>query len=326
MVIILVVFCALVIGMCSSIGISCWSKIQERTLRKREYKLRRSRDTSLEVGLDRTMTITSLDHHSDHEIIAPLGSSPRSRKQYMNTNTIIRSKSHDDENNSYGSDMEYNIYRKQPNGGPTMILDGCNKYSPEKQQIINSPDSIPISSADCPLYYHQRDSIRSGSESPIPPPPPPPVLGHMRSRSRNQVTMPLDASKLDSIPVSSSIDNQPPQHQVQHKIHHPECAQHQFNAIGVIRTNPEYSRSASVPLGPLAHVSVVDSGNKQIHNNDDDELSEDDKIVPLLTRPHRFRAEAIIEMSTSPLSSSTVHGRQRSFETTRSAPDVVIMR
>lgn len=62
MVIILIVFCALVFGMCASITISCWSKIEERRQRKREYKLRRSRETSMEAGLDRTMTITSLDH------------------------------------------------------------------------------------------------------------------------------------------------------------------------------------------------------------------------------------------------------------------------
>ncbi|KAH6947793.1 hypothetical protein HPB50_021433 [Hyalomma asiaticum] len=52
MVVILVVFSALVVGMCASIGITCHNKIQERRRREREYKLRRSKEASVEVGLD----------------------------------------------------------------------------------------------------------------------------------------------------------------------------------------------------------------------------------------------------------------------------------
>ena len=61
MIIILIVFFALVIGMCASIIVSCWGKIKERRQRELEYKLRRSRDTSMEAGLDRSMTVNSLD-------------------------------------------------------------------------------------------------------------------------------------------------------------------------------------------------------------------------------------------------------------------------
>jgi hypothetical protein len=61
MVVILVVFALLVVGMCTSIFVSCWGKIKERRQRELEYKLRRSRETSVEAGLDRAVTVQSLD-------------------------------------------------------------------------------------------------------------------------------------------------------------------------------------------------------------------------------------------------------------------------
>ncbi|CAG2116894.1 unnamed protein product, partial [Medioppia subpectinata] len=135
MVVILVVFCALVLGMCASITISCWSKIQERRQRKRDYKLRRSRETSVEVGLDRTMTITSLDRGDrvlEQEIAAQqqvLGSGGRTRK-IITANAITRKGGYgsggrggtaiidDDMHGCYVPDVDVNVYRKQPNGGP----------------------------------------------------------------------------------------------------------------------------------------------------------------------------------------------------------------
>lgn len=330
MVVILVVFCALVLGMCASITISCWSKIQERRQRKRDYKLRRSRETSVEVGLDRTMTITSLDRSAlEHEIAAQqsvLGSGGRSRKM-ITANAITRKAGFRDEemNGCYVPDIDMNLFHKQPNGGTQQMLSD-DKFSPESPQHLIGNQMSP----DCTHYYvQQRDSIRSNSESPIPPPPPPPVLSHMRNRQR---TVPLDASKLDS--CSPSDDNhhlmeqshqshQSHQslqgHQSVPQMHRPDCAQHNSNAPDYsLRTKPEYNRSASVPLGP--HVSVIE-GNDNI--NEDDEYCGEDSVVPLNPRTHRFRAEAIIEMSGS---GGAPGHRQRSFETTRSAPDVVIMR
>nr|XP_046918231.1 uncharacterized protein LOC124498515 isoform X2 [Dermatophagoides farinae] len=92
MVVILIVFCALVFGMCASIAISCWSKIEERSQRKREYKLRRSREASMEVGLDRTMTITSLDRSCPLEHGEQTSSSSGSRCRKIVTANAIRQK------------------------------------------------------------------------------------------------------------------------------------------------------------------------------------------------------------------------------------------
>lgn len=51
MIIILVVFTALVMGMCASITITCYNKIQERREREREYKIRRSKEVTLRLLL-----------------------------------------------------------------------------------------------------------------------------------------------------------------------------------------------------------------------------------------------------------------------------------
>ena len=357
MIVILVVFCALVLGMCASITISCWSKIQERRQRKRDYKLRRSRETSMEVGLDRTMTITSLDRSAlEHEIAAQqqvMGSAGRTRK-IITANQITRKSGFRDEelNGCYVPEVDLNMYRKQPNGGTQTMLsdrmDHSDKFcSPDSPQHMMSNQMSP----DCGHYYvQQRDSIRSSSESPIPPPPPPPVLSHMRNRQR---TVPLDATKLDScspsndnhlmdacgqslvgnqsVPVMSAMSQMPMQMPMQMQMHRPDCAQHNPNAsdyvVRELRLKPEYSRSASVPLGH--HVSVVE-GSDNINEDDEDYCAQDmddhmdAPAVPSNSRT-RFRAEAIIEMTGSGLNTGGQH-RQRSFETTRSAPDVVIMR
>lgn len=49
MIVILVVFFALVIGMCASIVVSCWGKIQERRQRELDYKMRVSSHPSLDA-------------------------------------------------------------------------------------------------------------------------------------------------------------------------------------------------------------------------------------------------------------------------------------
>lgn len=53
MVIILIVFLTLVSGMCASIIVSCWGKIQERRRRKLEYHMKKSREASMEGQMNK---------------------------------------------------------------------------------------------------------------------------------------------------------------------------------------------------------------------------------------------------------------------------------
>ncbi|KAJ6220263.1 hypothetical protein RDWZM_006075 [Blomia tropicalis] len=148
MVVILIVFCALVFGMCASITISCWSKIEERRQRKREYKLRRSREASMEVGLDRTMTITSLDRNTgcvlEHPDQASSSSGSRSRK--IITANAIRHKDLVDDDVMEGPALAY--YDSEENG--------C--YVPD-MEIHTSMHHIP-STSHHPTYVYPPSAER----------------------------------------------------------------------------------------------------------------------------------------------------------------------
>lgn len=201
MVIILIVFFALVVGMCASIIVSCWGKIQERRQRELEYKLRRSHETSVEQGLDRTMTVTSLDKGlgfpSD-----PYGH--RNTKAAMaaasgDNNIVLRDSLQGDECYVPDMDIDEGLGGKLEVGFEDEEDESYSPGSPGDQ-----PPPPQVISINCPLYHqHQQqqlqqqqqqqhhhshhklqrhDSIRSGSESPIPPPPPPPTLSHLRGR------------------------------------------------------------------------------------------------------------------------------------------------
>lgn len=200
MVIILIVFFLLVIGMCASIIVSCWGKIQERRQRELEYKLRRSHETSVEQGLDRTMTVTSLDkgmggassEYSGHRNMVK-------GTMIGNDNVVLRDSLQGEEDDCYVPDMELDDLRKGFDGIDDDMMD--ESYSPGSPGQNQGPPQVI--SINCPLYHqHQQqqmqqhshhhshshpqlqrhDSIRSGSESPIPPPPPPPALSHLRGR------------------------------------------------------------------------------------------------------------------------------------------------
>ncbi|XP_053211310.1 uncharacterized protein LOC128394958 [Panonychus citri] len=393
MIIILILFFALVIGMCASIVVSCWGKIQERRQRELEYKLRRSREPSVERDLDRTITMTRIEPVLDYppplcsgggkgdgggggSLVGSGGGSTgmliRSNYTKSSANLMDASNPEEDEHGCYVPDVG-GYYRKTPTGDhhhhhhhPGSLLDdlgsggedgggggGRDKYPPEN--VIR----YPVLPNDCPYYHQDSDTgLRSGSESPIPPPPPPPALSHLRSRNtRSTTTLPLDASKLDTpsppppppphgIGVSSSIvslDNHHHHHHHAHHSHqsqhHPDCAQHPgfpghhhdslplSSSSSHHRTpNPGDYRSASV--GPSHHLHHSSggggggSGGGGSHGEDTEDES-DDKVPSSSSRHGRFRAETVIEMSSS---SDHTANRPRSFIETRSAPDVIVLR
>ncbi|XP_065285563.1 neuropilin and tolloid-like protein 2 isoform X1 [Dermacentor albipictus] len=120
MVVILVVFSALVVGMCASIGITCHNKIQERRRREREYKLRRSKEASVEVGLDLSAgNLEAALALQAAEIGARrAGGMPPSAPTATTLvgPTVLRPE--DDDNGCYVPEVDLSVFRKHPNGRP----------------------------------------------------------------------------------------------------------------------------------------------------------------------------------------------------------------
>ena len=163
MILILMVFALLVVGMCTSIIVSCWGKIQERRQRELEYKLKRSRDTSLETGLDHPMIAQS---YGGKCISTPDVMTMEGPMMVAAAGVGVASGSAEEE---YDEDDEG--YDAEP--PPQIISVNCPFYN----QHIHNAHVVATARSQQDLY--QRD--RSDSEDmTIPPPPPPPALSHLR--------------------------------------------------------------------------------------------------------------------------------------------------
>jgi len=276
MIIILILFFALVIGMCASIVVSCWGKIQERRQRELEYRLRRSRESSMENDLDRSIHMTRLEADYPRGTIL----TQNYIKSNVNQNNVIANNP-EDENGCYVPETNLFYYRKQPNPSANFITD---HYTP-------NPHHINDHTLDCQYFQHHHKHnphhIREGSESPIPPPPPPPALSHLRNPMQRASTLPLDVSKLDT-PPPPVIDN-----------HHPNCARHVKNIrSNTIRcSNPNlhniqnyqnpgqrFFRPAST--GQLLHVASLE---------DPEDSDFEESSVPSSIRNNTFLTQAVIE-------------------------------
>ncbi|XP_076333276.1 uncharacterized protein LOC143237663 isoform X3 [Tachypleus tridentatus] len=109
MIIILVVFFALVVGMCASISISCYGKIKERRERNREYRLRRSKEASVEVALDHI--VNTLDRGLEATLAAQAAQIGARRKAAEVSQEDIESEN---------IEMDQYCCKQQPNGGQTL--------------------------------------------------------------------------------------------------------------------------------------------------------------------------------------------------------------
>ncbi|XP_029844843.1 neuropilin and tolloid-like protein 2 [Ixodes scapularis] len=121
MIVILVVFSALVVGMCASISITCHNKIQERRRREREYKLRRSKEASVEVGLDLSAgNLEAALALQAAEIGARrAGTLPPGVQATPVAGTApILLRPEDDDNGCYVPEVDLSVFRKHPNGRP----------------------------------------------------------------------------------------------------------------------------------------------------------------------------------------------------------------
>ncbi|XP_064467600.1 neuropilin and tolloid-like protein 1 [Ornithodoros turicata] len=117
MIIILVVFSALVVGMCASITVTCYNKIQQRRQREREYKMRRSKEASVEGGLDlRTPSTGNLE--TALAIQAAEIGARRAAAAACATPTATRTTAEDDDNGCYVPEVDLSVFRKHPNGRP----------------------------------------------------------------------------------------------------------------------------------------------------------------------------------------------------------------
>ncbi|XP_013786518.1 uncharacterized protein LOC106470505 [Limulus polyphemus] len=184
MIIILVVFFALVFGMCLSISISCYNKIKERNEREREYRLRRSKEASMEIDLDNK--ISSLDKNEG--LIMTPHTKMRSRKS--NNKELQEAE---------GDGCHVPELDKYPNGGSSVnrAEDHSPRSPPTRQVAITI---LPDGSQHYPFCSYHR-----GSESPpLPPPPPPPLPPHLR-RNREGTSEGLVI-----------VDNQCPKHNTLH--------------------------------------------------------------------------------------------------------------
>ncbi|XP_022243321.1 uncharacterized protein LOC111086090, partial [Limulus polyphemus] len=109
MIIILVVFFALVVGMCASISISCYGKIKVRREREREYRLRRSKEASVEVALDHI--VNTLDRGLEATLAAEAAQIGARRKGAGISQEDIESEN---------IEMDQFYCTRQPNGGQTI--------------------------------------------------------------------------------------------------------------------------------------------------------------------------------------------------------------
>lgn len=222
MIVILVVFFALVVGMCASIIVSCWGKIQERRQRELDYKMRVSSHPSLDA-IDRI----NLVYSSKQQL--PTSGYSAAQQQMLNARykqqLLLGSR-----NNSEEADADAmldSLAKEEPDDedacylpeidGSLLILDESNSYSdqphthpaavvptrhlrgpPIVQHSLTSQNTDLVSPSDsCPLFYLHRPATAGAA----------PLPHHLLQQASQTQTESLKSGSNDS---DSSIPPAPP--------------------------------------------------------------------------------------------------------------------
>lgn len=189
MIVILVVFFALVIGMCASIIVSCWGKIQERRQREMDYKMRVSSHPSLDAIDHINLVLGSKQHLPTSGYAAQqqmlnarykqqllLGSRNNSEEADADAmlDSLVKEEPDDDEC-GYLPEMdgsllildESNSYSDQPHTHPAAAMAPARHHlrgPPIVQHSLTSQNTDLVSPSDsCPLFYHLHRPATAGS-------------------------------------------------------------------------------------------------------------------------------------------------------------------
>ncbi|XP_067125690.1 neuropilin and tolloid-like protein 2 isoform X1 [Centruroides vittatus] len=275
MISILIVFSIMILGMCISLSISCYTKVKQRQEKEREYRERRSKEASVECNLE-SGNERGVDHVQNTEI----GSRRKAAKWLQDV---------DEENGCYVPEVDLSVFRKQPNGGDTIP-------HTEETSFDSGTYPVPITEPKRPFMPPSYSEVGELPRSS--PPPLPPHRGRDSLYSRSSKPLPEP-------PVQGPLNRTVPEPSVH------RSAQERYEQPPGHRTAPErppFSRVTPAqnrpPPTPMHRASVA-----QEEDDDDDDVRS----------PHQIRAQAVIEATND-------GSRARSFESTSSAPDVIVKR
>uniref|UniRef100_A0A6G1SCB2 Neuropilin and tolloid-like protein 1 n=2 Tax=Aceria tosichella TaxID=561515 RepID=A0A6G1SCB2_9ACAR len=137
MVIILIVFLTLVSGMCASIIVSCWGKIQERRRRKLEYHMRKSREASMEGQMNKVDQLYGSNDGSNGGATGRQNTSaPNNLKQRL-TAPIAPSENHLTQQQHYGTKYPYETGPFPPIGDQQQLLNGSLDIEQQRQLLTS---------------------------------------------------------------------------------------------------------------------------------------------------------------------------------------------
>lgn len=255
MIVILVLACGMIIGICVSTVLRCRRKLREHEEMMQKLKERRSKESSIAANLDSTLAVEINERKAVDRI--------RNYSDEVNPN--------DCHVPDVGGIALNVIGNKYPNGGRSISRDE------QDEGLMNSQEDMNRDLMKNPNYNYNHNRC-----DPPPPPPPPP-------RFRDW------SSQFEAAPNQCAI--------------HSNRTPNPGTYKPYLANTPEGSEidNDSIPPAPPPPTSRPPKSTRP---------NATAATAPSRS-PQRFRAEAVIEMSQQ-------DQRPRSFESTKSAPDVIV--